>query len=141
MDFVSIVFYILLLAVVVSPFLYVGIYEQKSGLLPVTKSIPSAELEDLLGKRENALANLNDVKIEFETGKLTQSEFNDTSDKIVLELEDFDRQIEQIKEKVKKSEMPGKTGAAGIKYCHECGFKIEIVQAKFCPQCGTKLIL
>ncbi|EKT87496.1 zinc ribbon domain-containing protein [Leptospira santarosai] len=127
MDLLLIPFYIILFGIVISPFLYIrfGIH---------TKVFES-EKSELISRREIILENLRDIKIEFDTGKLTEAEFQTISSGIVKDLEDFDEKIARSIPKQLQTQPP-----TFPKYCHECGFKIEIYGAKFCPSCGTKLI-
>ncbi|AVQ11765.1 Zinc-ribbon domain protein [Leptospira santarosai] len=128
MDLLLIPFYIILFGIVISPFLYIrfGIH---------TKVFES-EKSELISRREIILENLRDIKIEFDTGKLTEAEFQTISSGIVKDLEDFDEKIARSIPKQLQIQPP-----TFPKYCHECGFKIEIYGAKFCPSCGTKLIV
>ncbi|AXR62267.1 zinc ribbon domain-containing protein [Leptospira mayottensis] len=132
MDLLLIPFYIILLGIVVSPFLYI-----RFAIHAKTSETESEKLE-LLNRREIILENLRDIKIEFDTGKLTETEFQTISSGIVKDLEDFDEKIAQNIPKQLQTQTPPSTLP---KYCHECGFKIEIYGAKFCPSCGTKLIV
>ncbi|MBE8400794.1 zinc ribbon domain-containing protein [Leptospira borgpetersenii] len=132
MDLLLIPFYIILLGIVVFPFLYI-----RFAIHTKTSETESEKLE-LLNQREIILENLRDIKIEFDTGKLTEIEFQTISSGIVKDLEDFDEKIAQNTPKQLQTQIPPSTLP---KYCHECGFKIEIYGAKFCPSCGTKLII
>ncbi|EMJ92599.1 zinc ribbon domain-containing protein [Leptospira alstonii] len=137
MDLLLIPFYIILLGIVVSPFLYIRF------AINAKASDTESEKSELIHRREVILENLRDIKIEFDTGKLTESEFQTISSGIVNDLEDFDEKIRTIALNVPKDAVIQSPGASSFvpKYCHECGFKIEIYGAKFCPSCGTKLIV
>lgn len=133
MDFLLIFFYILLALILISPFAYVWYYGEKRA--------PRIETErsELFDRRDVLLDNLKDLKIEFDTGKLTESEFKSISSGLIKELEDQDKEIAR-EEATKGTEEQGPVSKAQ-KFCHNCGFKIEISGAKFCPECGTKLIV
>ncbi|EKR65920.1 MULTISPECIES: zinc ribbon domain-containing protein [Leptospira] len=134
MDLLLIPFYIILLGIVVSPFLYI-----RFAIHAKTSETESEKLE-LINRREIILENLRDIKIEFDTGKLTETEFQTISSGIVKDLEDFDEKISQNIPKQPRTQISTPSPTLP-KYCHECGFKIEIYGAKFCPSCGTKLIV
>ncbi|EMF83382.1 zinc-ribbon domain protein [Leptospira weilii serovar Topaz str. LT2116] len=134
MDLLLIPFYIILLGIVVSPFLYI-----RFAIHAKTSETESEKLE-LINRREVILENLRDIKIEFDTGKLTETEFQTISSGIVKDLEDFDEKIKTISQNIPQTQIPTPSSTLP-KYCHECGFKIEIYGAKFCPSCGTKLIV
>ncbi|TGK04973.1 zinc ribbon domain-containing protein [Leptospira semungkisensis] len=130
MDFLLIFFYILLVGLLISPFLYVTFFLENKELETET------ERSELFDRRAILLDNLKDLKIEFDTGKLTEQEFKSISAGLIQELEEQDKRIESGP--IAKAE-PAKTAQAP-KFCHNCGFKIEIAGAKFCPDCGTKLV-
>ncbi|MCG6192502.1 zinc-ribbon domain-containing protein [Leptospira sp. FAT2] len=136
MDLLLIPFYVILIGIVVAPFVYI-----RYAIDAKTSESESEKLE-LINRREVILENLRDIKIEFDTGKLTEAEFQTISSGIVKDLEDFDEKIRTIAQNIPKPQVTAtpNTGELLPKYCHECGFKIEIYGAKFCPSCGTKLI-
>ncbi|TGK15659.1 zinc ribbon domain-containing protein [Leptospira fluminis] len=134
MDFLLIFFYLLLAALVVTPFAYVRFVKRENG------SELETEKKELVNRREVLLENLKDLKIEFDTGKLTDPEFKSISAGIVQELEEQDRKIKTWSEKSPQQSSEEKNPVPRQKYCHQCGFKIELVGAKFCPECGTKLL-
>ncbi|MGJ4789035.1 zinc ribbon domain-containing protein [Leptospira koniambonensis] len=132
MDYLLIFFYIILVAIVSAPFVYVSIFAK---YIPYETDPKSSELFD---RRDVLLDNLKDLKIEFDTGKLTETEFKSISSGLVKELEEQDKRISQDSAISSKTETSSKPPLGG-KFCHNCGFKIEIFGAKFCPECGTKL--
>ncbi|PKA16626.1 zinc ribbon domain-containing protein [Leptospira haakeii] len=134
MDFLLIFFYIVLVAIVAAPFVYVSMFAKH---IPYETDPKSSELFD---RRDVLLDNLKDLKIEFDTGKLTETEFKSISSGLVKELEEQDKRISQgaTTATYSKTETSAKPQLGG-KFCHNCGFKIEIFGAKFCPECGTKL--
>ncbi|PJZ25351.1 hypothetical protein CH352_15170 [Leptospira hartskeerlii] len=133
MDFLLIFFYIVLVAIVAAPFVYVSIFAKH---IPYETDPKSSELFD---RRDVLLDNLKDLKIEFDTGKLTETEFKSISSGLVKELEEQDKRISLgTPSSTYKTETSAKPQLGG-KFCHNCGFKIEIFGAKFCPECGTKL--
>ncbi|PJZ51787.1 zinc ribbon domain-containing protein [Leptospira adleri] len=136
MDLLLVPFYIILAGIVVLPFFYV-----RYSIDLKSKDLESEKLE-LINRREVILENLRDIKIEFDTGKLTEEEFQSISKGIVKDLEDFDEKIRTIAQNIPRQNPTAPTPNEILtKYCHECGFKIEIYGAKFCPSCGTKLIV
>ncbi|AOP33184.1 hypothetical protein A0128_04530 [Leptospira tipperaryensis] len=136
MDLLLIPFYIVLVGILVLPFLYV-----RFSIDLKSTDVESEKLE-LINRREVILENLRDIKIEFDTGKLTDGEFQSISNGIVKDLEEFDEKIRTIAQNIpQQTQVAPNTNEILTKYCHECGFKIEIYGAKFCPSCGTKLIV
>ncbi|ASV06460.1 zinc ribbon domain-containing protein [Leptospira interrogans] len=132
MDPLLIPFYGILLGIVLSPFLLIRFVEHSK-----TSDIES-EKSELINRREVILENLRDIKIEFDTGKLTESEFHSISSGIVKDLEDFDEKIRSATQNIPK---PANSSETIPKFCHKCGFKIAFYGAKFCPSCGTKLLI
>ncbi|MBM9499095.1 zinc-ribbon domain-containing protein [Leptospira sp. 201903071] len=136
MDLLLIPFYILLVGIVVLPFLYVRFS------IDLKSTDGESEKLELINRREVILENLRDIKIEFDTGKLTDGEFQFISKGIVKDLEEFDERIRTIAQNIpQQTQATPSSNEILTKYCHECGFKIEIYGAKFCPACGTKLIV
>ncbi|PJZ69632.1 hypothetical protein CH373_09005 [Leptospira perolatii] len=135
MDVLLVFFYALLVAIVFAPFVYLRFFASDLDLAFET------EKSELLSRRDVLLDNLKDLKIEFETGKLTESEFSTISQGIVFELEEQDRQIQSWQtRKQPEKETSQTSGKESQKFCHNCGFKIDLVGAKFCPECGTRLM-
>ncbi|UOG31180.1 zinc ribbon domain-containing protein [Leptospira noguchii] len=132
MDPLLIPFYVVLLGIVLAPFLWIRFVNHSK-----TSDIES-ERSELINRREVILENLRDIKIEFDTGKLTESEFHSISSGIVKELEDFDEKIRSVAQIIPKQADQTKVVP---KFCHECGFKIVFYGANFCPSCGTKLLI
>ncbi|EMO51763.1 zinc ribbon domain-containing protein [Leptospira noguchii] len=132
MDPLLIPFYVILLGIVLAPFLWIRFVNHSK-----TSDIES-ERSELILRREVILENLRDIKIEFDTGKLTKSEFHSISSGIVKELEDFDEKIRSVAQIIPKQANPSEVIP---KFCHECGFKIVFYGANFCPSCGTKLLI
>lgn len=132
MDPLLIPFYVVLLGIVLAPFLWIRFVNHSK-----TSDIES-EKSELINRREVILENLRDIKIEFDTGKLTESEFHSISSGIVKELEDFDEKIRSVAQIIPKQANPSEVIP---KFCHECGFKIVFYGANFCPSCGTKLLI
>ncbi|UOG61134.1 zinc ribbon domain-containing protein [Leptospira noguchii] len=132
MDPLLIPFYVVLLGIVLAPFLWIRFVNHSK-----TSDIES-EKSELINRREVILENLRDIKIEFDTGKLTESEFHSISSGIVKELEDFDEKIRSVAQIIPKQADQTKVVP---KFCHECGFKIVFYGANFCPSCGTKLLI
>ncbi|PJZ65347.1 zinc ribbon domain-containing protein [Leptospira wolffii] len=133
MDFLLIFFYILLASILGAPFAYVWYYGEEKGRLTEN------EESELFDRRDVLLDNLKDLKIEFDTGKLTESEFKSISSGLIQELEKQDQKIKTGTTEKKVNSGYASPVSMGQKFCHNCGFKIEIVGAKFCPECGTKL--
>ncbi|EKR72278.1 zinc ribbon domain-containing protein [Leptospira noguchii] len=132
MDPLLIPFYVVLLGIVLAPFLWIRFVNHSK-----TSDIES-EKSELINRREVILENLRDIKIEFDTGKLTESEFHSISSGIVKELEDFDEKIRSVAQIIPKQ---ADQTEVVPKFCHECGFKIVFYGANFCPSCGTKLLI
>ncbi|TGK34461.1 zinc-ribbon domain-containing protein [Leptospira gomenensis] len=136
MDLLLIPFYFILAGILAAPFLYVRFSENKK------RTESESDKQELINRREVILENLRDIKIEFDTGKLTESEFQSISGGIVKDLEEFDDRIRKIAQNLSGPVQDAQTSSVvPTKFCHECGFKIEIQGAKFCPSCGTKLIV
>lgn len=125
MDILVILYSIVLMTALASPFLYIHLNQSK--LL----SRESEEKSTLDSERKMLLENLKDLKIEMDTGKIRSSEFTELSKDIIGDLKELDSKLESIKT---SSPSPQITGI-----CRKCSFHTTIPCAKFCAMCGNSL--
>ena len=119
MNIVLVLLYLVFTGILVFPFYYV-----------YTRRLSGSVEEDhtIAEKRRLLLDNLKDLKMELDTGKLTESEFNELSRGLVLQLKQIDeKQPEKKKETRAENQCPG------------CKKELTIKGAKFCPFCGNSL--
>ncbi|MEM7181339.1 MAG: zinc ribbon domain-containing protein [Spirochaetota bacterium] len=125
MDFLLIVYSCMLLGILLAPFL---ILQKKiaSGNLQQTSS-----QQMLLQQRKKLLLdNLKDLKIEKDTGKISETELLELSGSIVAELKEIDAEL--------KETIPAIEVAQEL-ICTRCGYSVKIPKAKYCPMCGAAL--
>lgn len=125
MDIILYFLYLVFGVITISPFIY--IYNKD---LIIFKKIENKESEESLSLREKRrlyMDNLKDLKMEFDTGKLTDLEFRELSEGIVMELRQVDDKILEL-QSLNQS----------MSKC-QCGYVITLVDAKFCPSCGKKI--
>jgi hypothetical protein len=121
MDYLLILYSLLMGMVLIFPFVYLGILKNNP-----QKEIPSPKNSI---ERKMLLENLRDLKTDYETKKFSESDFAVLSEDIIRKLEEIDKKIEKepIIEEIKNKCM--------------CGEKNHIPNAKFCHFCGKKLSL
>ena len=125
MDFLLIVYSCILFGILLTPFIFLQ-KKIASGNLQQTSS-----QQVLLQQRKKLLLdNLKDLKIEKDTGKISETELLDLSGTIVTELKEIDAELKQI------TPIPEQTKKLT---CTQCGYSVSIPQAKYCPICGTAL--
>ena len=125
MDILVILYSIVLMAALASPFLYIHLNQNK--LL----SRESEEKSTLDSERKMLLENLKDLKIEMDTGKIQASEFTELSKDIIGDLKELDSKLESIKTSSPTQQITG--------ICRKCSFHTTIAGAKFCAMCGSSL--
>ena len=123
MDILLILYSLVLMAVLTSPFLF--IHFNKNSFL----SSESEEKSTLDSERKMLLENLKDLKIEMDTGKIQGSEFTELSRDIIGNLKELDSKLES---------MQSKPQIIGV--CRKCNFQTNIDGAKFCAMCGNSLL-
>ena len=126
MDILVILYSIILMTALASPFLYIHLNQNK--LL----SRESEEKSTLDSERKMLLENLKDLKIEMDTGKIQASEFTELSKDIIGDLKELDSKLESIKDLTPAPQITG--------ICPKCSFHTTIAGAKFCAMCGSSLM-
>ena len=119
MDYLLILYSLLMGMVLIFPFVYLGILKNNP-----RKEIPSPKNAI---ERKMLLENLRDLKTDYETKKFSESDFSVLSEDIIRKLEDID-------EKIKKEPVTEE-----IKNQCTCGEKNHVPKSKFCHFCGKKL--
>ena len=92
MDILVILYSIVLMTALASPFLYIHLNQSK------ILSRESEEKSTLDSERKMLLENLKDLKIEMDTGKIQASEFTELSKDIIVNLKELDIKLESIKD-------------------------------------------
>ena len=121
MDYLLILYSLLMGMVLIFPFVYLGILKNNP-----QQEIPSPKNSI---ERKMLLENLRDLKTDYETKKFSETDFAVLSEDIIRKLEEIDKKIqkEPIAEEIKNKCI--------------CGEKNHIPNAKFCHFCGKKLSL
>ena len=125
MDILVILYSIVLMTALASPFLYIHLNQSK------ILSRESEEKSTLDSERKMLLENLKDLKIEMDTGKIQASEFTELSKDIIGDLKALDGKLESIKTSSPIVQLTG--------VCRKCSFHTTITGAKFCAMCGSSL--
>lgn len=93
MDFLLIVYIILLCVILIFPFVYLYKHEIQEEI--------KTDVDFLLEKRNLLLENLKDLKADKDTKKLSEEEFLILSQDIVKQLEEIDSQLQNMEAKAK----------------------------------------
>ncbi|MDX1960639.1 MAG: zinc ribbon domain-containing protein [Leptospiraceae bacterium] len=119
MDFLLILYSLILLGLIGFPFYYLKLRSKQVDTIDSGKNF--------LTKRKMLMENLRDLKAEKDSGKYSNSEFSELTKELVSELEQIDLKISAIVPKKDNNQ------------CSSCGFLNPIKDANFCAMCGTKL--
>jgi len=124
MNFFLFVLYLVFTLILFMPFLFFYYKEHLGSAYDVIDDRAIALQE----KRRLLMDNLKDLKMEQDTGKLSENEFSELSAGIIADLQRVDEEIGKspVREIYRKNECT-------------CGYKIPIEDAKYCPSCGKKL--
>lgn len=117
-------------------------------------------VEELAARRATILKELRAIRLDFETGKITEEDYEEARRrherkalKVMHELDDLhggrgweeaiDEQLAERLDKLDAEEReaasaPRDDGEDAVITCEECGKKLE-PQARFCSRCGTPL--
>ena len=102
--------------------------------LPSDLKCGEKALEDLQGRKEEALLALKDLELDYKTHKISEGDYLQIKQ---TALDCGAGLMEQI-EILKKTTTPPKSTVETLKFCTHCGTP-RLVQANFCGQCGKKL--
>jgi len=96
------------------------------------------QYHQLLYKKENFLSTLKDLEFEYETGKLSKEDFDETKEDFELKAIQVIKEIEEMEKAAKEAvSKPKKKGKQDL-FCTSCGKKVGS-DAKFCPSCGKQV--
>jgi rubrerythrin len=141
MDFLLYFYYLVFGIILISPFL-LFYYRYSEDMSPFGEDI-DRNVMPLLEKKRNLLDSLKDVRSDFDSGKLTEEEFQSQSIPYIEELEQLEENLSQLRLKqVNEATTSKVTQIKGFQpwVCASCGFSIPIPNAKYCPNCGVTLI-
>ncbi|MDF3819365.1 zinc ribbon domain-containing protein [Leptospira sp. 96542] len=134
MDFLLVLYSLFFGIILISPFLIFH-FRFKETESPFGKEV-DPHLKALLEKRNNLLDSLRDVRTDFDSGKLTEDEFQANSIPYIEELEVLESSMQKLKAETVTIFTPK---ILNHWTCQNCGAEVAIPNAKFCPQCGTSL--
>lgn len=146
MDFLLVFYYLLFGLILFLPFL-IFYFRFKEEVSPFGRD-ESEALQPLLQKKRNLLDSLKDVRSDFDSGKLSEEEFQSQSIPYIQALDEIESSLEETKsnpnQKMGKITAAIGNQTASGKFapwnCHSCGFSISIPNAKFCPNCGASML-
>ncbi|MCC5813883.1 MAG: zinc ribbon domain-containing protein [Leptospira sp.] len=151
MDFLLIIYSILLILIILFPAIFLTYkYQSQDESSSPFGSGPREDISNLMEEKEILLSNLGDLKAEEETGKMKQGEFREYSKELLVALNDVDQKILTLEKSSPSANSPlvqneissankqteNKTQIV-VKFCPACGTK-ALENAKFCHNCGTK---
>ncbi|MCG6139571.1 zinc ribbon domain-containing protein [Leptospira mtsangambouensis] len=93
-----------------------------------------AHLKPIAEKKRNLLDSLKDIRSDFDSGKLTEEEFQIQSLPYIEALDSVELELKTKKTNVTVLNTP-KINENWT--CSNCGSFVAVPNAKFCPNCGT----
>ncbi len=134
--FVSVVIFVFSIFYLTLPFL-------RKSQTPSNLSTENSSLENLLARKKEALVNLQDLDLDFETKKVSTPEYEDQRRRIIQEgtqiLEILNTaQLQMPQTDVPRSPVQKPKTSQNLQFCPQCGISV-LPQAKFCAHCGFKL--
>lgn len=93
-----------------------------------------AHLKAILEKKSNLLDSLKDIRSDYDSGKLSEEEFQSQSIPYIEELEKVETLLIEKRKNTVVTEIP-KINPNWT--CGNCGSFVAVPNAKFCPNCGT----
>ncbi|PJZ44649.1 zinc ribbon domain-containing protein [Leptospira brenneri] len=96
-----------------------------------------ADLKPIIEKKRNLLDSLKDIRSDFDSGKLSEEEFQSQSLPYIEALDSVELELKE-----KKLVLTNQTTLPSPKInddwnCSNCGSFVAVPNAKFCPNCGT----
>ncbi|PJZ85266.1 zinc ribbon domain-containing protein [Leptospira harrisiae] len=94
----------------------------------------NAHLKPITEKKRNLLDSLKDIRSDFDSGKLTEEEFQIQSLPYIEALDSVELELKTVKSNVTVMNSPK---IIENWTCANCGSFVAVPNAKFCPNCGT----
>ncbi|GBF42622.1 hypothetical protein LPTSP2_19120 [Leptospira ellinghausenii] len=132
MDFLLYFYSVLFGIILIAPFL-VFYYRFQVDESPFGKEM-DPQLRAIYEKKNNLLDSLKDIRSDFDSGKLTEEEFQTQSIPYIEELESVESTLMEKSKNLVILEQP-KINKDWT--CSNCGSFVSVPNAKFCPNCGT----
>ncbi|MCW7494178.1 zinc ribbon domain-containing protein [Leptospira sp. 2 VSF19] len=132
MDFLLYLYCLLFGIILVAPFL-VFYYRFRLDESPFGKD-EGAYLKPFTERKNNLLDSLKDIRSDFDSGKLTEEEFQTQSLPYIEALDSLEVELKEKKANVAILPTP-KINENWT--CASCGSFVAIPNAKFCPNCGV----
>ncbi len=139
------VFAALVLAIAVISFIAYPIIRSRQ----VAEPVADETLEELQSKRETTYAAIEEIKFDYEQGKLSLSDYQDLEkrykEKAIFILKEIDAQEsgkeleDEIEEEVMRLRRARRVAAEKL-ICPQCGREVSR-EARFCSSCGSPLPL
>ncbi|MGV3667771.1 MAG: zinc ribbon domain-containing protein [Leptospira bouyouniensis] len=132
MDFLLYFYSVLFGIILIAPFV-LFYYRFQVDESPFGKE-SEAHLKAIYEKKSNLLDTLKDIRSDFDSGKLTEEEFQSQSIPYIEELERLESDLSEKRKNVVTMAEP-KINENWT--CANCGSFVPVPNAKFCPNCGT----
>ncbi|ABZ93352.1 zinc ribbon domain-containing protein [Leptospira biflexa] len=132
MDFLLYFYSVLFGIILIAPFI-LFYYRFQVDESPFGKET-EAHLKAIYEKKSNLLDSLKDIRSDFDSGKLTEEEFQSQSIPYIEELETVES---ELVEKRKGTVTMNQPKINSNWTCANCGSFVPVPNAKFCPNCGT----
>ncbi len=131
-------FYILLfIGILIAPYLFF-FFKFQNEESPFGSDLPEQKIA-LLSSQRSQLEALKELRSDFHSKKISESEFQETSLPLLKNLEQLEKNLSEFQ--VETSIQTLKPISSPPHFtCQNCGFSVTTPNARFCSQCGTSLL-
>lgn len=135
MDFLLYLYCLVFGIILIAPFVLFH-YKFRLDESPFGKE-EDAHLKPITEKKRNLLDSLKDIRSDFDSGKLTEEEFQTQSLPYIEALDSVEIELKDKKTSVANATILQSAKINENWTCASCGSFVAVPNAKFCPNCGT----
>lgn len=137
MDLLLGLYILLFIGILLSPFL-VFYFKFQDGVSPFGSDLPEQKIQ-LLSKQKSDLETLKELRSDFHSKKINESEFQEASLPLLDSLEKTESALKEFKSEASIQVLSPQTSPPYF-VCNNCGHSVTSPGARFCSQCGTSLL-
>lgn len=132
----------LLLTFAVSLFVVYPIVTSRTRFARGSVGASNHKATDLIERKENIYAQIKDIEFDYQTGKLSETDFQGLRQQYKNEaiqiLKQIDSRQKQVRGRRKGSKKAKKGNGKAANYCWACGMAV-IASDKYCANCGNNI--
>jgi hypothetical protein len=137
--------FFILIAFVVSLFVVLPIVQARSGRQFLSRNSSNHRIKDLEERKETLYSTIKDIEFDYETGKLSESDFKDLRAQYKQEAIGILKEIDQLQKRTVKpkslfgkQETQPKISEDKVSFCWLCGTAVA-ENDQYCANCGNEL--